>query len=113
FCNIVLADQYMSILLPGKMFAETYRKKGYAPELLSRTLEDAGTVSSVMVPWNTCAVVQAGVLGVATMTYFPYAIFCFITPIIAIVIAAMGYKIHRIPIVPEEKGTISAAIIEN
>ncbi|MDD2594720.1 MAG: Na+/H+ antiporter NhaC family protein [Bacteroidales bacterium] len=98
FCNIILADQYMAILLPGKMFSEAYRKKGYAPELLSRTLEDSATVSSVLIPWNTCAVAQAGVLGVATMTYFPFAIFCFVTPIIAIIIAAVGYKIHRIPI---------------
>ena len=97
FCNIILADQYMAILLPGKMFADTYRKKGYAPELLSRTLEDSATVSSVLVPWNTCAVAQASVLGVATMTYFPYAIFCFITPVIAIIIAALNYKINRIP----------------
>lgn len=97
FCNIILADQYMSILLPGKMFADTYRKKGYAPELLSRTLEDSATVSSVLVPWNTCAVAQSSVLGVATMVYFPFAIFCFITPVIAILIAAFNFKIHRIP----------------
>ena len=97
FCNIILADQYMAILLPGRMFSDVYRRKGYAPEMLSRTLQDSATVSSVMVPWNTCAVAQAGVLGVACMTWFPYAFFCFITPVISIIVVAMGYKIRRLP----------------
>ena len=109
FCNIILADQYMAILLPGKMFSEVYRRKGYAPELLSRTLQDSATVSSVMVPWNTCAVAQAGVLGVACMTWFPYAFFCFITPVISIIIVAMGYKIRRLPV---ENGEPATAISE-
>ncbi len=94
--NMILADQYMSILLPGKMFSETYRKMGYAPELLSRTLGDSGTVSSVLVPWNTCAVVQSTVLGVATLTYLPYSIFCFITPMIAIALVAFNVNIRKI-----------------
>ena len=101
FCNIILADQFMSIVLPGRLFADVYRKKGLAPELLSRTLEDSATVSSVLVPWNTCAVVQAGVLGIATLEYLPYAFFCFVTPIIAILIAAFNFKIHRIPVIAE------------
>lgn len=94
--NLILADQYMSILLPGKMFSDTYKKMGFAPELLSRTLGDSGTVSSVLVPWNTCAVVQSTVLGIATMEYFPYCIFCFITPLIAISLAAFNINIRRI-----------------
>ena len=94
--NMILADQYMAILLPGKMFATTYKKLGYAPELLSRTLGDSATVSSVLVPWNTCAVIQSTVLGVATMAYFPYALFCFVTPVIAILLAAFNFKIHRL-----------------
>ncbi len=94
--NMILADQYMAILLPGKMFARTYKKLGYAPELLSRTLGDSATVSSVLVPWNTCAVIQSTVLGVATMAYFPYALFCFVTPVIAILLAAFNFKIHRL-----------------
>ncbi|HOG41801.1 MAG TPA: Na+/H+ antiporter NhaC family protein, partial [Bacteroidales bacterium] len=108
FCNIILADQYMAILLPGKMFSDVYRRKGYAPEMLSRTLQDSATVSSVMVPWNTCAVAQAGVLGVACMTWFPYAFFCFITPIISIIIVAMGYKIRRLPVENGEPATAEA-----
>ncbi len=94
--NMILSDQYMAILLPGKMFAPTYKRLGYAPELLSRTLGDSATVTSVLVPWNTCAVIQSTVLGVATMVYFPFAIFCLVTPVIAILIAAFNFKIHRI-----------------
>ena len=97
FCNLTLSDQFMSILLPGSMFRDTYKRFGLAPEVLSRTLEDSATVSSVLVPWNTCAVVQSSVLGVATMAYFPYAVFCFITPLIAIAFAAFNYKIHKLP----------------
>ena len=97
FCNLTLSDQFMAILLPGNMFRDVYKRFGLAPEVLSRTLEDSGTVSSVLVPWNTCAVVQSSVLGVATMAYFPFAIFCFITPLIAICYAAFNIKIHRLP----------------
>ena len=97
FCNLTLSDQFMSILLPGNMFRDAYKRFGLAPEVLSRTLEDSGTVSSVLVPWNTCAVVQSSVLGVATMAYFPFAIFCFITPLIAIFYAVFNIKIHRLP----------------
>lgn len=105
FCNIVLADQYMAIVLPGKMFSDVYRKMGYAPEFLSRTLQDSATVSSVLVPWNTCALVQAGVLGVATFTYLPYSIFCLITPLISVAIAASGYRIARLP--QDEDGQVA------
>ena len=97
FCNLTLSDQFMSILLPGNMFRDSYKRFGLAPEVLSRTLEDSATVSSVLVPWNTCAVVQSSVLGVATMAYFPFAIFCFITPLIAIIYAAFNIKIHKLP----------------
>lgn len=96
FCNITLSDQFMSILLPGNMFRDAYKRFGLAPEVLSRTLEDSATVSSVLVPWNTCAVVQSSVLGIATMAYFPYAIFCFITPLIAIAFGFLNFKIHRL-----------------
>ena len=98
FCNLTLSDQFMSILLPGNMYRDVYKRFGLAPEVLSRTLEDSGTVSSVLVPWNTCAVVQSSVLGVATMAYFPFAVFCFITPLIAIIFAFTNFRIHRIPI---------------
>jgi len=96
FFNLTLSDQYMSIVLPGKMFLDTYKKKGFEPELLSRTLGDSGTVTSVLVPWNTCGIVQASVLQVATLSYLPYCFFNLITPFITILIAAIGYKIRRI-----------------
>lgn len=96
FCNVTLSDQFMAILLPGNMFKDSYRRFGLAPEVLSRTLEDSATVSSVLVPWNTCAVVQSSVLGIATLAYFPYAIFCFITPVIAVIFGYTNFRIHRI-----------------
>jgi NhaC family Na+:H+ antiporter len=95
FFNMTLSDQYMAILLPGKMFSETYKKMGYETRLLSRTLQDSATVTSVLVPWNTCGVVQSSVLGVATLAYLPYCFFNLITPVITIFIAAIGYRIKR------------------
>ncbi|MDP3451386.1 MAG: Na+/H+ antiporter NhaC family protein, partial [Bacteroidales bacterium] len=95
FFNMTLSDQYMAILLPGKMFSDTYKKMGYEPRLLSRTLQDSATVTSVLVPWNTCGVVQSSVLGVATLAYLPYCFFNLITPVITIFIAAIGYRIKR------------------
>lgn len=95
FFNMTLCDQYMAILLPGKMFAATYKKMGYEPRLLSRTLEDSATVTSVLVPWNTCGVVQSSVLGIATMTYLPYCFFNLISPIITIFVSSIGYKVIR------------------
>lgn len=95
FCNIVLSDQYMSILIPGKMFANFYKEKGYEPELLSRSLQDSATVTSVLVPWNTCGVVQSSVLGIPTLTYLPYCVFNILSPFVTIAVAAIGYKITR------------------
>lgn len=95
FFNMTLSDQYMAILLPGKMFSETYKKLGYEPRLLSRTLQDSATVTSVLVPWNTCGVVQSSVLNVATLAYLPYCFFNLVTPVITIIVAAIGYKIYR------------------
>jgi NhaC family Na+:H+ antiporter len=95
FFNITASDQYISIVVPGRMFADTYRKRGYKPELLSRTLEDGGTLTSVLVPWNTCGATQSRVLGVSTWTYLPYCFFNIINPLVAIAIASMNYKIRR------------------
>lgn len=95
FCNLTLSDQYMSIIIPGKMFSKAYKDGGYEPRLLSRSLEDSATVTSVLIPWNTCGVVQSGVLGIPTLVYAPYCLFNIISPIISIIIAAIGYKIYR------------------
>lgn len=95
FLNLVTADQYISIILTGNMFKDIYRKKGYESRLLSRTTEDAVTVTSVLVPWNTCGMTQATVLGVPTLTYLPYCFFNLISPLMSITIAAIGYKITQ------------------
>ncbi len=84
FFNITTSDQYLAILVPGRMYADVYRKRGLKPENLSRTLEDSATVTSVLVPWNTCGATQASVLGVATLTYAPYCFFNIISPFMTI-----------------------------
>ena len=96
FFNITASDQYISIVVPGRMFAESYKEKGLAPENLSRTLEDAGTVTSVLVPWNTCGATQSAVLGVATLSYLPYCFFNLISPIMTIIYAYLGIKIKKL-----------------
>lgn len=105
FLNGAAADQYIAILLPGKMFADVYRKKGYRPELLSRTLEDSATVTSVLVPWNTCGMAQSTVLGVATLTYLPFCFFNLISPLMTLFVAAIGYKIECEEVLQEEEDT--------
>lgn len=96
FLNICTADQYISIILTGNMFKDIYQKKGYESRLLSRTTEDSVTVTSVLIPWNTCGMTQATILGVATITYLPYCFFNLISPLMSITVAAIGYKIKRI-----------------
>ncbi len=95
FFNVTASDQYLSIVVPGRMFAKTYRERGYKPELLSRTLEDSGTVTSVLIPWNTCGATQSAVLGVPTVAYIPYAIFCWLSPFTSIFIASFNIAIRR------------------
>jgi NhaC family Na+:H+ antiporter len=96
FFNLTASDQYLAIVVPGRMYADTFRERGYAPENLSRTLEDAGTVTSVLIPWNTCGATQSSVLGVATFAYAPYAFFNLISPIMTIIFAAFKIKIKEL-----------------
>ena len=93
--NLTLSDQYMSIILPGKMFADIYKKEGYEPQLLSRSLEDSATVTSVLIPWNSCAAMQSSVLGIPTLAYLPYCFFNLLSPLVSLAVAAIGYKITR------------------
>lgn len=93
--NLTTADQYISIVLTGNMFRDIYKKKGYESRLLSRTTEDAVTVTSVLVPWNSCGMTQSTVLNVSTLTYLPYCFFNLFSPLISIIIAATGYKIFK------------------
>ena len=95
FFNLSTADQYISIILTGNMFRDIYHAGGYESRLLSRTTEDAVTVTSVLVPWNTCGMTQATILGVATLTYLPYCFFNLISPLMSILVAWTGYKIIR------------------
>ncbi len=96
FFNFTASDQYIAIVVPGRMFQKAYKDNGLKPEVLSRTLEDSGTLTSVLVPWNTCGATQARVLGVATGDYFVYAIFNWVNPIISLLIAYLNIKIRRI-----------------
>lgn len=95
FLNITTADQFLSIILTSSMFKNMYAKMGYEPRLLSRSCEDGGTVTSVLVPWNTCGLTQSTVLGVATLTYLPYCFFNILSPIVSICVAGLGWNIHR------------------
>ena len=95
FFNLTTADQYLSIVVPGKMFEESFKNKGLAPENLSRTLEDSGTVTSVLIPWNTCGAAQSAVLGVATLTYLPFCFFNLISPIMTIAYGYLKIKIKK------------------
>lgn len=95
--NLTSGDQYMSIVIPGKMFSKAYDKAGLEGRLLSRTLEDSATATSVLVPWNTCGATQATVLGVATLTYLPFAFFCWLSPLMTILVACTGWGVGRRP----------------
>ena len=95
FFNLTTADQYLSIVVPGKMFEDSFKNKGLAPENLSRTLEDSGTVTSVLIPWNTCGAAQSAVLGVATLTYLPFCFFNLISPLMTMTYGYLKIKIKK------------------
>ncbi|MFZ1692831.1 MAG: Na+/H+ antiporter NhaC [Flavobacteriales bacterium] len=95
--NATASDQYLSIVVPGRMFAPVYAERGLHPKVLSRTLEDSGTVTSALVPWNTCGAYMGSVLGVATMTYLPFCFFNLISPVMTVLQGAFGWRIARIP----------------
>ncbi|MDD3875113.1 MAG: Na+/H+ antiporter NhaC [Bacteroidales bacterium] len=107
FFNITASDQYLAIVIPGKMFKESYEEKELAPQNLSRTLEDSGTVTSVLVPWNTCGATQSSVLGVATFIYAPFCFFNIISPIMTMIFAFFNIKIAKIK--KEEIETLSSS----
>lgn len=95
FLNLATADQYISIILTGNMFKDIYSANGYESKLLSRTTEDSVTVTSPLIPWNTCGMTQATILSVPTIVYLPYAFFNIISPLMSITIAILGYKIKK------------------
>lgn len=93
--NLTSGDQYMSIVVPGKMFIRSFRENGYPGKLLSRTLEDTGTVTSVLIPWNTCGATQATMLGIPTLVYMPFAFFCWLSPLMTLLLAWTGWGIRK------------------
>lgn len=95
--NVIAADQYISIVVPGRMYASAYRDRGLHPKNLSRALEDGGTLTSALVPWNTCGAFMAATLAVSTTAYLPYAVLNYINPIVAIVYAMLGVSMVRLP----------------
>ena len=94
--NLSASDQYLAIVIPGKMFSKAFRDKKLAPENLSRTLEDSGTVTSALIPWNTCGAYQSGVLGVGVGEYFIYAIFNWLSPFMTLLYAGLKIKIKSL-----------------
>jgi NhaC family Na+:H+ antiporter len=98
--NLTASDQYLAIVVPGKMFAKAYEQKGLAPENLSRTIEDSGTVTSVLVPWNTCGAYHSSVLGVPVFDYFIYAVFNYVSPLMTLLFAAFAIKIRKLVSLP-------------
>ncbi len=93
FVNILCADQYLAIALPGKMFKDEYKERGLAPRNLSRALEDSGTVTGALVPWNTCGATMSGFLGVPTFAYLPYTFFNLLSPVVSVLYAYAGFSI--------------------
>jgi len=96
FFNITASDQYLAIVVPGRMYADVYKDKGLAPENLSRTLEDSGTVTSALIPWNTCGAFHSNVLGVSTFAYFPFAFFNLISPFMTVIFAVFKIKFRML-----------------
>lgn len=95
FFNLCTADQYISIILTGRLFRDLYRERGLEERLLSRAVEDSATVTSVLIPWNSCGMTQATVLGVATFTYLPYCVFNYVSPFMSLLVAALGFRIYK------------------
>jgi NhaC family Na+:H+ antiporter len=93
--NIVASDQYMSVVMPGRMFRTEFKKQNLAPQNLSRILEDSGTVTSALVPWNTCGAFLSGVLGVYTLSYFPYCFFNLLCPLFTVAYGYANFTIVR------------------
>jgi Na+:H+ antiporter, NhaC family len=97
FVNLTASDQYLAIVVPGRMFRKAFQDRGLAPQNLSRTLEDAGTVTSPLVPWNTCGAFQSSTLDIATLVYAPYCFFNWISPLMTMLFAALNIRIARMP----------------
>ena len=112
FTNSLAGDQYLAIVLPGRMYKEEFRKRGLAPRNLSRCLEDAGTMTSSLFPWNTCGAAMSTYLGIPTIEYVPYAILNLVSPIVSIIFGYTGISMMKLeddPSAPEYKGKAVSA----
>ena len=112
FTNALAGDQYLAIVLPGRMYKDEFQKRGLAPRNLSRCLEDAGTMTSSLFPWNTCGAAMSGYLGVPTVEYIPYAVLNYVSPIVSIIFGYTGFTMMKLeddPSAPEYKGKSKAA----
>ena len=107
FINIISSDQYLAIVIPGRMYKDAYMERGLAPRNLSRTLEDGGTITSPLVPWNTCGAAMSRSLGVPTVEYIPYCFLNLVNPIVSILLASFG--LFQMPISEEEKAAFEAS----
>ena len=99
--NILAGDQYMAIVLPGRMFRELFHEKGIAPQTLSREIEDTGTITSPLIPWNSCGAYMSAALGIATLAYLPYSFFNLINVVISFAYAIFGFQIRHLE--PEDE----------
>jgi NhaC family Na+:H+ antiporter len=104
--NLTMGDQYLGIILTGNMFKKLYEEQGYESRLLSRSLEDSVTVTSVLVPWNSCGMTQSTVLGVSTLIYLPYAVFNYVSPLMSLIIALLKYKVTQKELKQSEPGSV-------
>jgi len=102
--NIVAGDQYIALVLPSRMFRVEFERRGLAPQNLSRLAADSGTVTSPLVPWNSCGAFMGAVLGVATLSYLPFALFCIFSPALSVVYGFTGFKVKKVP--PTEKAGV-------
>jgi NhaC family Na+:H+ antiporter len=93
--NVIAGDQYVADVLPARMFRGEFARRGLAPQVLSRAVEDSGTVTSVLVPWNTCGAYISGVLGVSTASYLPYCFFNLLSPVLDVIYGFIGFKVPR------------------
>jgi len=107
--NVIAGDQYVAVVLPARMYREEFARRGLAPQVLSRAVEDSGTVTSPLVPWNTCGAYISGVLGVPTVAYLPFCFFNILSPVLDVLFAFIGFKVPRIqPSEPRSPESASA-----
>jgi NhaC family Na+:H+ antiporter len=106
--NVVTADQYIAVVLPARMFKTAFARRGFEPVVLSRAVGDAATPTGALIPWNSCGAYMAATLGVSTLSYAPFAVFCFASPLLTVAIAYAGIRMWRLPTAQIETATATA-----